>query len=109
MIDLSSIYHNPIVPEGYYYVQVVHLETDDVPGCKKPRILLNWNPGGNMIWIAIFAFPLLCIPQKRLDSITRILKIPFSRAPTNRWNRHFIAGDACRSSPVDTTRRSIPR
>jgi hypothetical protein len=44
MIDLSSIYHNPIVPEGYYYVQVVHLETDDVSGCKKPRILVELEP-----------------------------------------------------------------
>lgn len=44
MIDLSSIYHNPIVPEGYYYVQIVHLETDEVPGCNKPRILVKLEP-----------------------------------------------------------------
>ncbi len=44
MIDLGSIYRNPTIPEDYYYVKIIHLATDEVPGCSKPRVLVRLKP-----------------------------------------------------------------
>ena len=38
MVDLSCIYHNPLIPAGYYFVKVMHLDTEQVPGYERPRI-----------------------------------------------------------------------
>jgi hypothetical protein len=44
MIDLSSIYRNPLIPEDFYCVKVIHLETEEISGYSKPRILVRLKP-----------------------------------------------------------------
>ena len=36
-MDLSSIYHNPRIPEGYYHVKLVDLEVEET-GLDRPRL-----------------------------------------------------------------------
>lgn len=58
MIDLSSIYRNPRIPERYYYTKLVTLETEDDESYDRPRIFvkLKLHPQhrlGNIILSAI--------------------------------------------------------
>jgi len=44
MIDLSSIYRNPIIPEGYYYLKVIDIQTEPYQDCVMPRIQVRLQP-----------------------------------------------------------------
>jgi hypothetical protein len=42
MIDKSVIYRNPLIPEdGYFYVQVLNVDMDNVPNSDHPRIFVR--------------------------------------------------------------------
>jgi hypothetical protein len=44
MIDRSSIYRNPIIDDGYYYMQVVEVQTEPYPDCVMPLVQVRLQP-----------------------------------------------------------------
>jgi len=41
MLDIGSIYHNPQIPPGYYYIKVVDLQSEPMDGYTMPKVLVR--------------------------------------------------------------------
>ncbi len=46
MIDNKSVLNNPLIPRGYYYVQVLRIEAEPVAGFTFSREERNIDPVG---------------------------------------------------------------
>jgi hypothetical protein len=44
MIDRSSIYRNPVIDDGYYYMKVIEVQTEPYPNCVMPLIQVRLQP-----------------------------------------------------------------
>jgi hypothetical protein len=44
MIDRSSIYFNPVIDQGYYYMKVIDIQTEPYPDCVMPLIQVRLQP-----------------------------------------------------------------
>ena len=59
MLDIRSIYYNPQIPTGFYYVKVIDVQTEPMEGYVMPKVLVrlrlhpNHGLGDNVVLSAI--------------------------------------------------------